>query len=62
MNELLIFAILLLALAFLFRVDFIFYVVYVCLGVYIAGRLITQRIVRNVKLNRLYNENAFLGE
>lgn len=62
MSDLLILSIAMLAVAFLFRVDFIYYVVYVCLGVYITGRLITPRIVRNVKLNRLYDQNAFLGE
>ncbi|MGB3714168.1 MAG: DUF58 domain-containing protein [Candidatus Promineifilaceae bacterium] len=62
MSDLLILAIALLAVAFLFRVDFIYYIVYVCLGVYITGQLITPRIVRNVKLSRLYNQNAFLGE
>ncbi len=62
MSDLLLLTIVLLAVAFLFRVDFIYYVVYVCLGVYITGQLITPRIVRNVKLNRLYNQNAFLGE
>jgi uncharacterized protein (DUF58 family) len=62
MNDLLILTIALLAVAFLFRVDFIYYVVYVCLGVYITGRLITPRIIRNVQLNRLYDKNAFLGE
>jgi uncharacterized protein (DUF58 family) len=62
MNDVLILAIALLAVAFLFRVDFIYYIVYVCLGVYITGRLITPRIVRRVVLKRLFNQNAFLGE
>jgi len=62
MSSILILAIGLLLLAFVFRVDFIYYVVYVCLGIYVVGQLVTPRIVRKLKLSRLYNQNAFLGE
>ncbi len=62
MSELLILSLLLLATAFLLNVDFIYYVVYVCLGVLITSQLLAPRVLRKVHVGRYFNQNAFLGE
>ncbi len=62
MTDLLILSLLLLATAFLLNVDFIYYVVYVCLGVLITSQLLAPRVLRKVQLGRYFNQNAFLGE
>lgn len=53
---------LLLVVAFLLRVDFIFYVIYVCLGVYMWSRWVTPRSLKNLYIGRKYNSHAFWGE
>ena len=52
----------LLAVAFLLRVDFIFYIVYVCVGVYILSRWYTPAALRQLRVERRFNDHAFLGE
>lgn len=52
----------LLVLAFLLRVDFIYYIVYVCLGIYAWSRWILPRTLRQVRISREFNDHAFLGE
>ncbi|MDX1417620.1 MAG: DUF58 domain-containing protein [Candidatus Promineifilaceae bacterium] len=52
----------LLVLAFLLRVDFIYYIVYVCLGVYAFSRWAIPRALSQVRISRDFNDHAFLGE
>lgn len=52
----------LLAVAFLLQIDFIFYIVYVCVGIYAVSHLYTPRAMRNVRVTRTFNDHAFLGE
>ena len=54
--------ILLLAVAFLLRLDFIFYIVYVCIGIYAISRWYTPRALRRLQISREFNDHAFLGE
>lgn len=54
--------ILLLLVALLFRFDFVFYIVYVCFGVYALARWGTARGLRTLKVQRHYNDHAFLDE
>ncbi|MFN2190538.1 MAG: DUF58 domain-containing protein, partial [Candidatus Promineifilaceae bacterium] len=62
MTDLLILAAILLIIAFAFGVDFVYYVIYLILGIYLIGRFIIPRVVNKVVLMRNYNPNAFLGE
>ena len=48
--------------AFLIQVDFVFYIVYICLGIYAWGRWMTPRILKGVKAARQFNDHAFWGE
>ena len=52
----------LLVLAFLLRVDFIYYIVYVCIGIYALNRWLVPRTLRHVHISREFNDHAFLGE
>jgi len=54
--------IILLAVAFLLRVDFIFYIVYVCVGLYAWSRWMPARGLRHLKVRRDYADHAFWGE
>ena len=54
--------IVLLFFAFLLRVDFIFYIAYVCIGLYIWIRWRTPHKLKSVIINRSYAQNAFWGE
>ncbi|MCB0037494.1 MAG: DUF58 domain-containing protein [Anaerolineales bacterium] len=56
------FIIILLIFAFLLRVDFIFYIIYVCIGVYGWSRWYTPRILKNLAIKRQFADHAFLGE
>jgi uncharacterized protein (DUF58 family) len=53
---------LLLGAAFLLRVDFIYYVLYVAVGVYAWSVLYTPRAMRNLTASRKFRRRAFLGE
>ena len=52
----------LLAIAFLLRISFIFYIIYVVAGLYLLSLILTPRILRQLRISRLYNDHAFLGE
>ncbi len=52
----------LLAVAFLLRIDFIFYIVYVCVGIYAWSYWYTPRALKRLIANRQYNDHAFWGE
>jgi uncharacterized protein (DUF58 family) len=54
--------IVLLVIAFLLRVDFIFYIVYVCLGIYALSRWTVPHILQQLHLKREFSDHAFLGE
>jgi uncharacterized protein (DUF58 family) len=54
--------VLLLIIAFSLRVDFIFYVIYVCVGLYLWGRWQTPRSLANLRVERLFHNHAFWGE
>ncbi len=52
----------LLLLAFFLRVDFIFYVIYVSVGIYAWGRWLMPRAIKNLHSARHYASHAFWGE
>ncbi|MBK8985951.1 MAG: DUF58 domain-containing protein [Chloroflexi bacterium] len=52
----------LLLVAFLLRVDFIFYIVYVSIGLYAWNRWYTPRILGGVLAQRKFTDHAFWGE
>jgi uncharacterized protein (DUF58 family) len=62
MGELATLIIILLFVAFLLRIDFIFYIVYVCVGVYLWNRFYTPYSLRHLRAERRYTDRAFLGE
>ncbi len=52
----------LLAIAFLLQVDFIFYILYVCLGVYLWSRWYFPRTLHGLERRRVFVQRAFWGE
>lgn len=52
----------LLIIAFTLRVDFIFYIIYVCLGLYIWERWHTPRAMAKLQVKRNFHDHAFWGE
>jgi uncharacterized protein (DUF58 family) len=54
--------IVLLVIAFLLRLDFIFYIVYVCVGIIALSRWAIPHALKKLHLEREYVERAFLGE
>ena len=62
MSDLSLLIVLLLVLAFLLRVDFIFYVVYVCAGIYLWSRWLSPWLLRKLQVRRSFDDHAFLGE
>ncbi len=54
--------ILLVAIAILLRVDFIFYIAYVCIGVLVLSRWYAPRAMKMLRMDRQFTPNAFLGE
>ena len=52
----------LLLLAFYLRVDFIFYVIYVSVGIYAWGRWLLPSTIKNLHSKRHYDSHAFWGE
>ena len=54
--------ILLLALFILLRVEFVFYIVYVLFGTWLAARWWAGRALSRLELQRIYADHAFLGE
>jgi len=61
-NDLPFLIIFLLIVAFLFRLDFIFYIVYVMTGIYAWSQWRSPRSVARLRLRRTYRDHAFLGE
>ncbi len=62
MTDLPILIVLLLVVALLFRVDFIFYIVYITLGITVWSHWYTPRAMRQLHFKREFNSHAFLGE
>lgn len=62
MSELPVLIILLFAIAFLFRVDFIFYVAYVCLGIYGWSLWTSGRALKKIQVSRRYDDRSFPGQ
>jgi hypothetical protein len=62
MKDLPIFILFLLLLAFLTQVDFIFYIIYVCVGVYLISLWYTPRVLSRLGVRRRFSNHAFLGE
>jgi hypothetical protein len=52
----------LLGVAFLLRVDFIFYILYVAAGIFAWSRWSTARALQKIEASRDYRRRAFLGE
>ncbi|HEX6386997.1 MAG TPA: DUF58 domain-containing protein, partial [Anaerolineae bacterium] len=52
----------LLFIAFLLGVDFIFYIIYVCIGVYAWSRWYTPRALKGLTAGRFFSSHAFWGE
>ncbi|MBE2222746.1 MAG: DUF58 domain-containing protein [Anaerolineae bacterium] len=48
--------------AFLLQVDFIFYIVYIFLGIYGWSRWMTPRALKSVEIRREFTDHAFWGE
>lgn len=48
--------------AFLLQVDFVFYLVYVFLGIFAWSRWITPRTLKGVEMTRTFNDHAFWDE
>jgi uncharacterized protein (DUF58 family) len=62
MRAILPFLTVLLAVAFVSKVDFFFYLLYTLAGIYILGRLWARRSLSNVQLHRRHDGRIFLGE
>jgi len=62
MTDLPILILLLLLIALLFRVDFVFYIVYLTVGIYLWSIWYTPRALRSLTVKRSYSSHAYLGE
>ena len=62
MSELSVLILVLLALALLLGIDFIFYIIYVLAGIYAWSLWFTPRAFRNLQVERSFNDHAFHGE
>jgi uncharacterized protein (DUF58 family) len=62
MSSFFFFIIILFILAALLRVDFFFTILYLFLGVYIVLRLWSERVLRNVTIERTFINRAFIGD
>jgi uncharacterized protein (DUF58 family) len=54
--------IVLLVVAFLLRLDFIYYIVYVCIGIYALSQWAIPRALRQLRISREFTDHVFLGE
>ncbi len=54
--------IILFVIAFLLRLDFIYYIAYVCIGIYALSRWAVPHALGNIRLSRKFTDHAFLGE
>ncbi len=62
MHHLLLYVIIFLTFAFLFQLDFVFYIIYVCVAVYGYGVWLVPWTMRQLRVERDYADHAFLGE
>jgi uncharacterized protein (DUF58 family) len=62
MSELPYLILFLLVVAFILRIDFIFYIVYVCVGVYVWSLWQTPRALTQLRISRHSDSHAFVGE
>jgi len=62
MGPLVLFFIVLLAVAFFTRVDLFFYLLYALAGIYILGRIWAKRSLSGIVLDRKHEQRVFLGE
>lgn len=52
----------LIAIGAIFQIDFVYYLAYVCAGLYVINQWYTPRILRHLRIARRYNDHAYLGE
>jgi uncharacterized protein (DUF58 family) len=62
MSEVSLLIIILIVLALLLRLDFVFYIVYVVGGIYLISRWLGPRAFRRLEMERAFADHAFLGE
>lgn len=62
MSDVSLLIIVLLAVALLLQLDFVFYIVYVVAGIYLWSRWHTPRAFHNLAVRREFTDHAFLGE
>ncbi len=62
MSDIPILLLILLFIAFLLRIDFIYYIVYVVAGIYLWGNWYAPRSLRMIHIHRSYSKRAFIGE
>lgn len=62
MNPFLALLLLLLAIAFFLKVDFIYYVLYVSIALYAWGKWVVPRALGKIRCERIFNNHAFWGE
>ncbi len=62
MTEVSLLVIVFILVALLLRLDFVFYIVYVVGGIYLASRWLWPRAFRRLKVERRFADHAFLGE
>ncbi len=62
MSDLPFLILLLLFVAIFLRIDFIYYIAYVCIGIYVWSQWVTPYTLGKLNLARKFQKNAFLGE
>lgn len=60
--NLIVLIVILLAVAFLLRIEFIYYIVYVCIGIYFISRWLVPRAMGQLRVSRKFDDHAFSGE
>ncbi|MDT8307767.1 MAG: DUF58 domain-containing protein [Anaerolineae bacterium] len=62
MSEVSLLILILIVLALLLQLDFVFYIVYVIGAIFLFSRWFAPRVFRQLKLERMFTDHAFLGE
>lgn len=62
MRNIIVFILILFALASLLRIDFFFTILYLFIGVYVVARIWSRRVLKNLKISRTLEQRVFLGE
>jgi len=62
MRNFIVFILILFALAALLRIDFFFTILYLFIGIYSVTRIWSRRVLKNLKINRAFEQRVFLGE